>query len=129
LTGASAAINKGDTVANTDTVDYALLPRMFGPKIDIGAIEYQAVASVPFSTTSTNEMNVYPNPASGIFYVYTPGAAGTLTLYDVTGRVVTQRAVESSVTDFETGVIAPGGYNMVWRSNDGTETATKMVIK
>ncbi len=129
LTGASGCINKGDTVANTDTVDYAMLPRIFGPKIDIGAIEYQSVASVPLSTTLTNEMNVYPNPAAGKLFVYTVGATGTLTLYDVTGRVVAQKVVESSVTDFETGVIAPGGYNMVWRSTDGMEAATKVVIK
>ena len=54
---------------------------------------------IPFETLSPQDNVVYPNPNTGSFYIDVPaiGENATLTIYDMTGRIVQQRIFNGNI--------------------------------
>lgn len=59
--------------------------------------------------TATSEVGVYPNPFLSAFTV-TSAAAGSATLFDVTGRMIRTTAISAGETSVECPDLAPGLY-------------------
>lgn len=79
-------------------------------------------AAVGISEYSTTEMSAYPNPAtSNISISTTMSGPGTITLYDVTGRIAKQEYVENiSTALISVAEVESGYYFLVAASEEGS---------
>ena len=80
-------------------------------------------AGVPDLQGRLSGISVYPNPASGIFTVEIPetNEQAIITIYDVVGKAVETRAVDSSngsKTTFNLSSVAPGSYIIKVQAGD-----------
>jgi hypothetical protein len=123
LLATSPCINAGDTAGVwVDTFDYAGNSRIYGPRIDIGAFEYNpAIVLHGASATTTTVLGLYPNPASNIVFVATPDANGTIDIADATGKTILSCKVTDRLTSFDVHSIARGTYFAVWNTTNGRQ--------
>jgi len=122
----SPCINKGDAAgANCYTTDYAGNTRIVGPKVDIGAYEYNPATGIIATNSANTTFNVYPNPATGVLYVTTSTTGGTITLTDLQGRKVAEQAVTSQLTQVNVSQLSQGIYFATW--DNGQERLTQKI--
>lgn len=126
----SQCIDRGDTTgAQSDVVDYDGYHRIYGSAIDIGAFEYGAhtgVSSIPVSNVS---IEAFPNPASARLYLSTAEAEGSLSLTDITGKVVASQNVKSTITFFDIHSLDRGIYIATWCDGHGNKATQKVMVE
>ena len=111
----SPLVNAGvpDTTGwNIPATDFYGNPRIYGIRIDIGAIENQNVlVSSPNIQDKQAEWVIYPNPSQNEFRVKSSPNVNNafITLYDLTGRVLKKAAVQNQ-TPVSVKQIKPGIY-------------------
>ena len=62
------------------------------------------------TTTYTTDLNVYPNPSNGMVTIENIGDAKTISLIDVTGRVLKTTAVNADRMRLDYSTITKGNY-------------------
>lgn len=151
----SACINKATHAAVVaGSVDYAGNYRLGEDSADIGAYEYNSTASgngakTPVDTIFTNcctvippyvgihttqqttesNMDIYPNPATDIVFVRTPGAGGMIQLSDALGRVVISKNVTGAIASFDIHSLQHGIYYAVWIDANSNKTTKKLIVE
>lgn len=73
-------------------------------------------------------LSVHPNPARQIVSITLPNPDGTLTLFDATGRQITQRRTSSTQTTVDVSTLPQGIYLLQYTSPRGT-TTTRFVVQ
>lgn len=82
--------------------------------------------------SAATEVQLYPNPASGMVTVSAPEAIGAVSVYDQTGRVVyTTTAVNGNSHSINTSKLAPGMYVLraSFRKEEITPVVKRLVIE
>lgn len=74
----------------------------------------------------TQPLSVYPNPASGVFYVNTENG-GSLKMLSLSGQVVYHSETDGNVTEINTSDLARGTYVLYYRTEAGIRSA-KVII-
>lgn len=99
---------------------------------------FMAVMDIPYNTSTENEeylsvneidLTISPNPSSGAFSVSYSGVIGmsaSLSLYDISGRLIIQSGLTSEETPFS--LSNPGVYLVVLNSSNGTISTERIVI-
>lgn len=127
----SGCIDMGEnTIAASSLLDYAGLERLYGPRVDIGAIEYHPSTSFINSTSVANEaIKAYPNPATNMLFITTPTAKGTVMLTDITGKVVVQQPVDRGITYLDMRTYKRGIYILTWEQDGKLTGSLKVVLE
>ena len=130
LLSTSPCINMGDTVnTNPDSVDYAGNPRIIGTAIDIGAYEFDPYLEVANNLTTKQAIEVYPNPSVNILFISIPTPKGIIAIQDISGNVVAQKQVTSTLTTFDIHAFSRGIYFAVWNDGNGSKSVQKIVVE
>ncbi|MEI8280407.1 MAG: right-handed parallel beta-helix repeat-containing protein [Bacteroidota bacterium] len=130
LLSTSACVNSGDVAfISPYATDYAGNNRIFGGVIDIGAYEYSFNSGIGNTSTATQTLNVYPNPASQMIHVSVPEAKGVIILQDVTGRVLYQETVTNTLNTIDIHSLATGMYLMTWDKGTTEKSVQKVVVQ
>jgi hypothetical protein len=70
-------------------------------------------------TTATNDLEVYPNPAKDYIHIVIPdNSVKTLTIIDVTGRIVLEEAVTSDQLIVNVSDLPSGIYIIIAKGDD-----------
>ncbi len=69
--------------------------------------------------SSKNEIQVYPNPSSGIFHVKELSGKSTLQIIDFQGRVLQNSIVNDSQTTLDLSAYPPGMYLLKIENTNG----------
>lgn len=78
------------------------------------------------STSDVNtsrEIRMYPNPTNGIINISLSQEHGTIRIYDITGKLVDSKPLETGITQLDYNFLSPGMYMI------SLETATKQTIQ
>jgi len=133
LLATSPCIDKGIASIYAGTMDYINNDRTSGSAIDIGAYEYGSspytLVRYPNETERLNTMKIYPNPAKEMLFVTTPSATGVLQLQDISGKLLAEKPICSTVTKFDTQSIPRGLYVMVWHDTGHNCEVQKVVVE
>lgn len=125
----SPCVGEGDTAGCFPaSIDYAGNIRIQGV-IDIGAYEYTVGENVgiePIAETPALKLMVYPNPTEAFssFMVVTPETAGSLSIYDINGKMVYGQIITSSTSLVDLGSMK-GIYFIRF---NGSVTATGKIL-
>ncbi|MBO9202114.1 MULTISPECIES: reprolysin-like metallopeptidase [Niastella] len=105
--------------ANSATVCYTL-------KVQLGT----ASRGTDLITSDVQKVDVYPNPVNNVVNVNLTGFTGksVVSLFDVNGRVVLNREVNTVNSQFDIGGLPAGVYMMRIR-NDGKEIKMMKIVK
>jgi hypothetical protein len=126
----SACIDAGDTTGTmTPATDYYGNARFFGSKVDIGACEFDPAlitAIVPSNDKKQPGLSVYPNPAVDYVFIELPMAKGTVSLVDISGRIIVQKSVTNKITDILVHGLPSGVYQCIW--NHSSETLSGKIV-
>ncbi len=110
---------------NADTTETEF--SMMNYSVDVG------VGQDELSAKENNDLLVYPNPASGLIHVRTPGLEtnGELLVYDLMGRQLKTLPVLSKRQDYTMNVseLPSGIYQLVLRSENLVISTGKVVIR
>lgn len=129
LKSTSPCINVGDTTgAYATAVDYGDNPRISGNKIDAGAYEYQEAQSVATVGPARSNISAYPNPAKNTTIVTVRDASGTISVEDLSGRVLMLQKVTNTQVQLNVASLPKGVYMLKWQSKD-QESAQKLVVE
>jgi len=127
---------------NVDLSDYYGKPNMrimfetyngFGNNILIDDINIEGtISAVPEITSSQNELSIYPNPSNGLVFVSLKELIGnkSLTIIDLTGRVVFEKTIDSNVETFSVNLehLQKGIYIIKAHNLDSTQTQ-KLILR
>lgn len=99
--------------------DHFLNPdRWIGYGVPDFGLAYQQVVAIHEASAQKPELFVYPNPViNGTVHIWLPEAAGWLSLYDLSGRVLLKKAVKSRQITLPVGRFTKGAYFLNLRSN------------
>ncbi|MCB9284315.1 MAG: T9SS type A sorting domain-containing protein [Lewinellaceae bacterium] len=119
-----AAANPDSTATHVECVEPAVISTLafFLGYQQIGEVSYTGESQVDAGLFS-----VQPNPADTYVEVHT-GREGELLVYDITGRLVAQRAVSGDVLEMAVGDWEKGVYLFVWR-HGGRVEVDRVVIR
>ena len=134
LSDESPAVNRGtpDTTGlNLPATDLLGNPRVYGIRIDMGAIENQMVVGLPQNPLVNARLQVSPNPFGQSFKVVAPGRdkISSISLFNQNG----QQIATETMMPFEQMLVfdlrnqSPGLYLLVTRFADGSTETTKLV--
>lgn len=126
LLPSSGCVNTGDNAAVGTTYDFANNARIYGTRVDIGALEGNA-ATLTVADANTTKLLVYPNPSTGMLYIATPVASGTVFIKDIAGRVIQETKVAGNITLLHLQS-AKGIYFAVWADERGSEHTQKLLL-
>jgi hypothetical protein len=145
--GATAAIDQGVNAGSTSTA-YSLIPMyayqsnssplvprmMSGTAIDIGAYEFELPSTAGIDPGYLSEdIQVYPNPSTGIFHIHfpsLPGEAGKLEVYDAQGVLVLSNTSVNGASEYQLDLsLSPKGLYLLKISNGVTLTSKTLVIR
>jgi hypothetical protein len=86
-------------------------------------------------TASTHELpapslSIAPNPNSGSFTLATTGIVGlrTISVHDMTGRIIYTQEVIQDVSDIHLGMVEPGNY-LIHVTSDYGNTTEKLIVR
>jgi len=126
----SFCINQGDnSIIGAGDMDYAGNARIWNGTVDIGAYEYGShpLSVAPVKSAMQQQIVVYPNPATSSITINTPEARGTITIMDISGKILLTKEVCNTTTLVDISTISRGLYFVSWKNN-GTTVATKKLI-
>ena len=134
LLDSSPCVNTGtpDTTGlNLPATDLLGNPRIFGVRVDMGAIENQLVVGLPQNPLVNAHVQVSPNPFGQSFKVVAPGwdKISSISLFNQNG----QQIATETMMPFEQMLVfdlrnqSPGLYLLVTHFADGTSETTKLV--
>ncbi len=104
--------------------------RIMHDTIDIGAFEYQlGISSIFDFETRLKNFAVYPNPATNFVNIsLTPNSnANKFEIYDITGKLIVLRQLESSLTTINVTDLSKGLYFYSIKNNDKTIDTGKFI--
>ena len=134
LSDESPAVNTGtpDTSGlNLPATDLCGNPRIYGIRIDMGAIESQTVVGLPENLFVNARVQVSPNPFGQSFKVIAPGREkiSSFRLFNQKGQQIGMETLMpmDQILVFDLGYQPPGLYLLVTRFEDGTSETTKLV--
>lgn len=78
---------------------------------------------------SSAEVNVFPNPSSGIVYVRAGSSNLNYTINDVAGKLLQQGTVNDKNQQIDASVLSPGIYLMTLSTQDGVPLKTVKLVK
>ncbi len=92
---------------------------------------YLAIDNINFGFTSvkevnTNNLSVYPNPASSILSFSTVIDSGTLYIYSLSGQKVVEREISSSLSSINVSELSTGVYTLLLNQN-GNISTTRLI--
>lgn len=93
--------------------------------------QYQQIGEAPVSATWSRsaDMAVFPNPASGVFFIKDlPAGSGTLRLFSADGRILRSGRLQAGDTEVSTGGL-PDGFYLVEVSGEFGVMRSKIFIK
>jgi len=134
LLDSSPCVNTGtpDTTGlNLPATDLLGNPRIYGIRVDMGAIENQMVVGLPQNPLVNARVQVSPNPFGQSFKVVAPGRdkISSISLFNQNG----QQIATETMMPFEQMLVfdlrnqSPGLYLLVTRFADGSTETTKLV--
>ncbi|MCK9449940.1 MAG: right-handed parallel beta-helix repeat-containing protein [Bacteroidales bacterium] len=134
LLDSSPCVNTGtpDTSGlNLPATDLRGNPRIYGIRIDMGAIENQTVVGLPENLLVNARVQVSPNPFGQSFKVISPGREkiSSFRLFNQKGQQIGMETLMpmDQILVFDLGYQPPGLYLLVTRFEDGTSETTKLV--
>jgi hypothetical protein len=134
LLDSSPCVNTGtpDTSGlNLPATDLLGNPRIYGIRIDMGAIENQTVVGLPENLLVNARVQVSPNPFGQSFKVISPGREkiSSFRLFNQKGQQIGMETLMpiDQILVFDLGYQPPGLYLLVTRFEDGTSETTKLV--
>ncbi len=134
LSDESPAVNTGtpDTSGlNLPATDLRGNPRIYGIRIDMGAIENQTVVGLPENLFVNARVQVSPNPFGQSFKVISSGREkiSSFRLFNQKGQQIGMETLMpmDQILVFDLGYQPPGLYLLVTRFEDGTSETTKLV--
>jgi predicted outer membrane repeat protein len=134
LLDSSPCVNTGtpDTSGlNLPATDLRGNPRIYGIRIDMGAIENQTVVGLPENLFVNARVQVSPNPFGQSFKVISPGREkiSSFRLFNQKGQQIGMETLMpmDQILVFDLGYQPPGLYLLVTRFEDGTSETTKLV--
>jgi predicted outer membrane repeat protein len=134
LTDESPAINRGtpDTTGlNLPATDLLGNPRIYGIRVDMGAIENQMVVGLPQNPLVNVRLQVSPNPFGQSFKVVAPGRdkISSISLFNQNGQQIATETMMpfEQMLVFDLSNQSPGLYLLVTRFADGSTETTKLV--
>ena len=69
------------------------------------------------------QLILFPNPAHDEVSISANSPKGVLRLFDATGRIVIEKAIQSKETILDVSMLSPSIYTLMFRSEDGVEVA------
>lgn len=105
------------------TTDYDSASRPQGARSDMGAFEY--LQTDPIS--SEENVSIFPNPASGIFYIVTTDEDNWITIYDLTGKEIYRTYSNLKKTEIKL-LNVTGGIYIVKVENKTTKKMSKVLL-
>jgi hypothetical protein len=134
LLDSSPCVNTGtpDTTGlNLPATDLLGNPRIYGIRVDMGAIENQMVVGLPQNPLVNARIQVSPNPFGQSFKVIAPGRAkiSSICLFNQNGQQIateTRMPFEQMLV-FDLHNQSPGLYLLLTRFADGSAETTKLV--
>lgn len=81
-----------------------------------------------FETENNVQLNVFPNPSNGLFYISAPEnvSKATITLSDINGRTLLLREMQSPTEILDASMLTKGVYILILQSKEGN--ATKKIV-
>lgn len=122
----SPCVNAGryDTTGlNLPILDILYNPRIFGGRIDIGALENQHIVSSVQNFESKNSISLYPNPCRHMVFITSEMPITAISISDMQGKICYSRKYSSSQTKearIDCSQLEPGSYIVKLRSQDYT---------
>ncbi len=134
LMDSSPCVNTGapDTTGlNLPQTDIMGNPRIYGIRVDMGAIENQMVVGLPQNPTVSARVQVSPNPFGQSFKVVWPAfqTLSSISLYNQNGMLISHLSAfaHEQLLVYDLASQPPGIYLMLTRFADGTSETTKLV--
>lgn len=134
LLDSSPCVNAGtpDTTSlNLPATDLIGNPRIFGIRVDMGAIENQLVVGLPQNPLVNAHIEVSPNPFGQSFKIVYPYLQHirSISFYNQNGQLleVMQSFNDGELQIYDLANQCPGLYLMVTQFEDGTSETTKLV--
>lgn len=134
LLDSSPCVNAGtpDTTSlNLPATDLIGNPRIFGIRVDMGAIENQLVVGLPQNPLVNAHVQVSPNPFGQSFKIVYPYLQHirSISFYNQNGQLleVMQSFNDGELQIYDLANQCPGLYLMVTQFEDGTSETTKLV--
>ena len=80
--------------------------------------------------TAANDIQIWPNPSSGVFKIRTKGIAnGVIEVVNLEGKSIYKTAIEKNTSDYKIDLSAyPHGTYIVTISSDNKEITSKKLI-
>lgn len=129
----SPAIDTGDNVGVSDSLDLNGHPRIQGSAVDLGA--YESPFTTPIETHRDSKLTVFPNPSQGQVLLSLPHVSThvdevTVTLYDPLGKLVFQdrfaeRSASTLALDF--GSLSPGLFLLTVQMGEQTYSESLII--
>ena len=134
LLDSSPCVNTGtpDTTGlHLPATDLLGNPRIFGIRVDMGAIENQMVVGLPQNPLVNARLQVSPNPFGQSFKIVYPYLQHirSISFYNQSGQLleVIQSFHDGELQIYDLANQCPGIYLMVTQFEDGTSETTKLV--
>lgn len=115
---------------------HGITPPLNPPLTVSGSYLFDNTTSCTLATTNItqpiNQFTIYPNPATDVVHINIPqGNAGTISITDVTGRMIAAKACSANDTQLSisTDMYAPGMYFVNYRNDGGVYLSSKLIIK
>lgn len=93
-----------------------------------GNIEYSKVRKLYIDVYAVSSISVYPNPARSLLYIRGAGVGQTLSIYDISGRLISSRIIKGDNEYIDVAALLQGTY-MIELSNQGNRIWTGKFIK
>lgn len=134
LLDSSPCVNTGtpDTTGlNLPATDLLGNPRIYGIRVDMGAIENQLVVGLPQNPLVNARIQVSPNPFGQSFKVIAPSTEkiNSISLFNQNGQQIATETMMpfEQMLVFDLAHQSPGLYLLVTRFADGSTETTKLV--
>ena len=93
-----------------------------------GTITYSPVAKLSEVKNSTGQFAMYPNPARGSITINADKDNCQLTLVDIEGKLLIQKALTNKITRVDISQLKTGTYTVTLHSDNGNKTS-KLVVE
>lgn len=127
----SPCIDAGTTMGITPAAaDYSGNSRI-NKTIDIGPVEFGSSTLGIGATTADRSVLIWPNPAQNkINLIFPSSVSGTLQIFDLTGRLVLQKAIHKvSLTEIKVSGLPRANYILQWKAESGSTGIHKFSLQ
>jgi hypothetical protein len=110
-----------------------------GNKTWDGGVRYYYKNEITINSNN-NDINIYPNPSSGVFFIQSSNELNSYAIYDITGRLVPNHATQEqspvfnpfmnyNYTAIDLSDLSNGIYNINIKSNAGAVNKRLIIVR